>query len=389
MIHDSALSSGGSHRRARQKMFTSPHLGRNRIRRIATTLTIGTLVLSACGSDDTSSTRDSGVSAETAAPTDVAADPCTTAEGSITLYSGRNENLVGDLFTGFTTETGITIETRYGDSGELAGQILTEGGSSPADVFFSQDAGALGALAQADLLAPIEASTLERIDAAYRSDDGVWVGTSGRVRVVIYNPDLVSTPPSTIDELLDPSWKGQIGFAPTNASWQSFVTALRVLRGEDAAREWLEGFKANEPVAYEKNAAVRDAVDTGDVALGLVNHYYLYEKIAAEGTDTVVAKNQYLAPGDPGGLVNVAGAGILSSTDNRDAAACFVSYLLSDTSQMYFVEKSYEYPLVDGIEPYEGLPAFASLQPPSIDLADLASIAETQELLADVGLLTL
>lgn len=352
---------------------------------------IGALVLSACGGgDDSSTTADTTDTAtETSAPTDAATDPCTTAEGSITVYSGRNENLVSELYTQFTTETGIAVEARYGDSGELAGQILTEAGSSPADVFFSQDAGALGALSEADLLSQIDSSILDRVDVAFRSTDGEWIGTSGRVRVIVYNPELVPTPPSTIDELLDPSWKGRIGFAPTNASWQSFVTALRVLRGEDAARQWLESFEANEPVAYEKNAALRDAVDAGEVALGLSNHYYLYEKIAAEGADNVIAKNQYLAPGDPGGLINVAGAGILSSSDNADAAACFVSYLVSDTGQSYFAGKSYEYPLVVGVDAAEALPVFDTLQPPSIDLSDLSSIAETQELLADVGLLTL
>ena len=351
---------------------------------------LGTLVLGACGSDDSSSTADTaGTSTEQPAPTDVAVDLCTTAQGSLTVYSGRNENLVSELYTQFTSETGVTVQARYGDSGELAGQILTEASSSPADVFFSQDAGALGALSEADLLSQIDSSILNRVDAAFRSTDGEWIGTSGRVRVIVYNPELVSTPPSTIDELLDPTWKGRIAFAPTNASWQSFVTALRVLRGEDAARQWLESFKANEPVAYEKNAALRDAVDTGEIALGLSNHYYLYEKIAAEGSDNVVAKNQYLAPGDPGGLINVAGAGILSSSDNADAAACFVSYLVSDTGQSYFAGKSYEYPLVSGVDANEALPVFDTLQPPSIDLSDLSSIAQTQELLADVGLLTL
>jgi iron(III) transport system substrate-binding protein len=265
---------------------------------------------------------------------------------------------------------------------------LTEGNATPADVFFSQDAGALGAVSAADLFVELEESVLNRVATRYRSELNTWVGTSGRARVVIFNPTLVATPPTSIDDLVDPQWSGKIGFAPTNASWQSFVTALRVVRGEDEARTWLEAFAANNPVAYEKNGAVRDAVNAGEVALGLVNHYYLYEKIAAEGAENVVAQNQYL-PGDIGGLVNVAGIGVLKNSDNSASSQCFASYLVSDIAQKYFVEKSFEYALVEGIAPFDGLPTLEELDPPSIDLSDLNSIAETQELLNDVGLLSL
>ncbi len=372
-------------------MTTTP----SRSRSVAISALAALSVLAACGGDD------SGATANTTATTDAVTtdapeatgtvadvDPCDGVEGSLTVYSGRSEKLVADLYAQFTADTGVAVEARYGDSGELAGQILTEDAATPADVFFSQDAGALGAVSAAGLFTELLDGTLDHVSAEHRSTDNDWVGASGRARVIVYNPTLVTTPPATVDELLDPAWKGRIGFAPTNASWQSFVTALRVIRGDDAAREWLEAFAANEPVAYEKNAAVRDAVNAGEVALGLVNHYYLYEKIAAEGADAVVAENQYL-PGDVGGLVNVAGAGVLSNSDNEAAAQCFVAYLLSDGGQEYFVTKTFEYPLVDGIAPAEGLPTLDELDPPAIDLADLSSIAETQELLADVGLLTL
>ena len=309
--------------------------------------------------------------------------------GTITVYSGRSEKLVKPLLDQFSADTGVTVEFRAGDSGELAAQLLTEGDASPADVFFSQDAGALGALEKAGMFSALPQATLDIVPAAYRSTTGMWVGTSGRVRVLVYNPELAPTPPTTIDELLQPEWTGKIGFAPTNASWQSFVTALRVLRGEDGAKQWLEAFKAQQPKAYEKNGAVRDGVQAGEVALGLVNHYYLYEKIAAEGADKVTVKNQYLAPGDPGGLVNVAGVGILSTTDNPVAAQALVDYLLSEVGQTYFAEKSFEYPLRAGVAPYEGLPALDTLQPPAIDLANLDTLAETQTLLTEVGLLTL
>ncbi|WP_420123293.1 iron ABC transporter substrate-binding protein [Nakamurella sp.] len=308
--------------------------------------------------------------------------------GTLVLYSGRNQDLIGPLLEQFTAETGVQVEFRGGDSGELAAQILTEGDASPADVFFSQDAGALGAVTQAGLFAALPATTLDRVPAAYAADDGTWAGVSGRARVVVYNPTLAPTPPDTVDGLLDPQWKGQIGYAPTNASWQSFVTGLRVLRGEDGARQWLTAFAAQEPRAYERNGAVRDAVNSGEIALGLVNHYYLYEKIAADGAAAVTAQNRFMAPGDPGGLLNVAGVGVLTTAPNAEQAQVFVDYLLSDAGQEYFAAKTKEYPLVPGIAAAAEVPPLADLSPPQIDLSDLASLEQTQQLLSEVGLLT-
>lgn len=302
------------------------------------------------------------------------------------MYSGRSEELVKDLFTAFTDETGISVDARYGDSGEMAALLMTEGTASPADVFFSQDAGALGAV-ESQLL-DLPEQTLSAVDAKYASTKGKWVGVTGRVRVIVYNPKLAPTPPNTIDGLLDPQWSGKIGFAPTNASWQSFVTALRVLRGEEGAENWLVDFAKNKPVAYEKNSAVRDAVNSGEVSLGLVNHYYLLEKIAAEGAQAVTAKNQFMAAGDVGGLVNIAGVGILSGAPHSDAAQKFVDFLQSETAQIYFRSRTWEYILSSGAKQPEGIPSFSALQAPSIDLSDLKSIDATQELLQKVGLLT-
>lgn len=337
-------------------------------RRTAVFTALGALVLAACGST-------------TSSP-----DVSDLRGTSITVYSGRSEALVGELFTAFTDKTGIKLEARYGDSGEMASTILTEGSASPADVFFSQDAGALGAIE--DLFVTLPNDILSAVDAKYSADSGKWVGTSGRVRVIVYNPDLVATPPTAIDELLDPMWKGKIGFAPTNASWQSFVTALRVLRGEEGALLWLRGFAANSPKAYEKNGAVRDAVNSGEISLGLVNHYYLLEKIAAEGAKNVKAKIQYMAAGDPGGLINVAGVGILSSSDNSAGAQAFIKFLQSETAEVYFRAKTWEYVLTTGAIQGEGQPTLEELNAPAIDLSDLKTLEATQELLQKVGLLT-
>lgn len=336
-----------------------------RIRSIAT-ITAALFILGACGGTSTSSDS--------------------TDDSSVTVYSGRSEELVKDLYDQFTAETGITVDARYGDSGEMAALIQTEGSSSPADVFFSQDAGALGAVENS--FQELPEATLSSLDSQYSAASGKWVGITGRVRVIVYNPTLAPNPPNTIDQLIDPAWSGKIGFAPTNASWQSFVTALRVLRGDDRAEEWLTAFAANKPVAYEKNSAVRDAVNDGTVSLGLVNHYYLFEKIAAEGAEKVVAKNQFMAPGDVGGLVNVAGVGILSSAPHKTAAQKFVDFLQGETAAEYFRTKTWEYILTNGAAVAEGLPSLSELQAPSINLSDLKSIDVTQELLQKVGLLT-
>jgi iron(III) transport system substrate-binding protein len=308
---------------------------------------------------------------------------------AITLYNGRSEELVGPLLEQFTADTGIPVEVRSAGSGELSAQLLTEGDASPADVFLSQDAGALGALTKEGLFAALPEKTLSRVPVAYRAADGTWTGVSGRVRVVVHNSDLVAEAPDTIDEVVAGEFPGgRIGYAPTNASWQSFVTGLRVLRGEDGARAWLEAFAAQEPVAFEGNSQVRDAVDAGEVQIGLINHYYLDELIAEKGQDNVTARNQFMAPGDPGGLVNVAGAGVLGSSDQQEQALALVDYLTGQAAQEFFARQTWEYPLVEGVAAPEGLPPLESLDAPAIDLSDLDSIAETQALLAEVGLLT-
>ncbi|HEU0101536.1 MAG TPA: extracellular solute-binding protein [Mycobacteriales bacterium] len=327
------------------------------------------LLLSAC-----SSGSDSGGSSE--------GDP-------LVVYSGRNENLIGPLLEQFTESTGIPVTPRYGGSAELAAALLEEGEATRAQVFLSQDAGALGALQAEGRLAPLAQQQLDRVPASYRSPAGAWVGVSGRSRVLVYNTDLVQAAdlPGSVLDLTRPEFRGKVAFAPTNASFQSFVTALRVLRGEDQARSFLQGFAANEPKAYPGNADIVNAVAAGQVPFGLVNHYYLYEK--ADGTEgglaSLRAANAYFTPGDPGALVNVAGVGVLTGkADERTAR--FVDFLLGEQAQRYFAQETSEFPLVAGVPTKEGLPPLADLAGPSIDLSRLDTLQESLALLSDVGL---
>ena len=177
--------------------------------------------------------------------------------GEVTVYSGRNENLIGPILTQFQEASGITVNARYGSTSEIAATILEEGANSPADVFLSQDAGALGAVQAEDLFVELPETTLSLVDSRYNSEEGLWVGLTARARVLAYNTDELTEAdlPSSVKDLTDPSWNGRIGWAPTNASFQSFITAYRVLEGEDAAKEWLEAMAANGTVTFDGNDA--------------------------------------------------------------------------------------------------------------------------------------
>ena len=314
---------------------------------------------------------------------------CGGSDDTLTVYSGREEELVAPLFDLFEEETGVDVEVRYGDSAELAATIAEEGENSPAGVFFAQDPGSLGAVESQLEVLPDE--ILDRVDARFRDADGRWTGTSGRSRVLVYNTDALAEDevPDTVQDLLDERWDGRIGVAPTNASFQAFVTAMRLSEGDDTTRQWLTDLKALHPKIYEKNTPIVEAAASGAIDLGLVNHYYLY-LVREEQPDAPIA-NHFLAEGDPGALVSVAGAAVLSSSGRSEDAERFVEFLLSEEGQRFYVDEAEEaeYPLVAGIDAKEGLPPLASLHGPDVDLTSFGAEHEaTIELLRETGYLT-
>ena len=335
------------------------------------------LLLAACGGSG--STADSAESAggEQAS----AGEP-------VVVYSGRSEELIAPLFAEFTAETGTPVEVRYGDTAEMAAQIIEEGDASPADLYYGQDAGALGALDSAGMCGPLPEAIAEVVPSAYRSADGTWTGVTGRARVIAYDSSALTADqvPGSVLELTDPMWRGEVAIAPTNGSFQAFVTAMRVALGDDATREWLQGLIDNDVRLYEKNGLIRDAVDAGEVQLGLINHYYWYEKAAEVGEDAMNVQVSFAEPGDPGALVNVSGACIITGSDNQAGADELLTWLLSDTAQQWFVDTTYEYPLIAGVDGPAGVPALADVQGPDIPLAELEDLPGTLQMLQDVGL---
>jgi iron(III) transport system substrate-binding protein len=306
---------------------------------------------------------------------------------ALTIYTGRTESLVAPLLEQFSEENDLAIDVRYGDTNDLALLIGTEGDRSPADVFWGQSPGATAYLAGKDLLAPLSSEVLELVEPGFEDGDGRWVGVSGRQRVLVYNQDEVEEAdlPDSVLDLTAPAYRGEVGIAPTNGSFQDFVTAMRHQEGEDATREWLEGMAANDSPTYANNNAIVEAVGRGEIPFGLVNHYYNHRFLAED--PSLPSRNHHFADGDIGGLVIPSSASVLASSDQKEDAARFIAFLLAKESQEYFAEETFEYPLAAGVAAAEGVPPLSSLRPPRGEQADeLGDIETTGKMIAEAGL---
>ena len=329
----------------------------------------------------------------TEAPTAQAAEQPAAAPadaGRLVIYSGRSESLVGPIIAQFTDATGIKVDVRYGSTAEMAATLLEEGGQSPADLFFAQDPGGLGAVAKAGLFAPLPEDLLALVPERFRSTDGRWVGISGRARVVVYNTETLQPQnlPADIWEFTDPRWSGRIGWAPANGSFQAMVTAMRASWGEEKTREWLAGVQANAPKVFEGNAPIVEAVAAGEVEVGFVNHYYLYRFLQEQG-EGFKARNHFLSGSGPGSLIMTAGAGRLAGGKNEANALKFIRFLLAPLAQQYFASQTFEYPLVAGVATQRELPPLAELDASALKITmdDLHDLRGTTQLMQDVGVL--
>jgi iron(III) transport system substrate-binding protein len=351
-----------------------------------------TLALVGCGGGGQSSSP-AATSGSTSAPAGTAsptpAAPTEEKDRSLTVYSGRSQSLVHPLLEAFREQTGVSIKVKYAGSASTAATLLEEGDNTPADVVFLQDPGTLGSLAASGMLAGLPQETLDKVDARFRDPNGRWIGTSGRARTIIYNTETINPDtdlPASILDYTGKEWKGRVGWAPRNGSFQSFVTALRLQLGEDGAREWLEGMKDNDAREYPNNVSIVQAAATGEVAVGFVNHYYL-ERFLEEHGPEFTARNHFIGNGDPGALVLVAGVGMLNASENKATSEAFIEFLLSEFGQNYFASETKEYPVAAGVAPVGDLPPLDSLDPPDVDLGSLSDLEGTINLLRDVGVL--
>jgi iron(III) transport system substrate-binding protein len=309
--------------------------------------------------------------------------------GSITLYSGQHEQTVSKLVSDFEKRTGVHVSVRSADEATLANQIIQEGSSSPADVFFAENPPALQTLAERNLLAPVAASTLRLVPKADSSSTGVWVGVSARAAVAVYNTNELkaSQMPSSLLDLAEPSWKGKVAIATGETDFQPLVTSIVELKGKAAALAWLKGLKTNAKL-YDDNELIVAAVNKGTVAVGLVDHYYWYRLRDEVGVSHTHSALHYFAPRDPGMLVDVSGAAMLRSSKHVADARRFLAYLVSKPAQTIIAtSESYEYPLGSGVVTHKVARPLASLGPAHVSASQLGDGKAALALMQQAGLL--
>ena len=321
---------------------------------------------------------------------DCADVPETELGGDLTIYSGRSEELVAPLIDCFGERSAVDVTVRYAGSEELALQISEEGESTGADVFFSQTSGALGFLEGEGRLIELPATTLDQVAEEYRSPAGVWVGTSGRVRVFVYNTETVENAelPVTIDDVLDPSWEGRLAVAPSNASFQDFIAAMVLERGEEETAAFLEGLAALDPRIEANNVAIVDAVGRGEVDAGLVNHYYGVLALKEDPTLPIATTSSRRAISARSSS-SPAPASSTPAPTTQEQAQAFVDFLLSTPAQEFFATETGEYPLAGGVAPPEGLPDLSAVGIPGYDEGRLGeAIEDAARLIEESGLPT-
>jgi iron(III) transport system substrate-binding protein len=311
--------------------------------------------------------------------------------GELTLYLGGGE---GGLYLDLIE----LLEQRYPDftanhrleaSSDLANTIIeeNEAGASPADVFMSIDAGSLGAVANAGATASLPEEALSTVPEAYQDSEGRWVGIAGRARAIPYNTNQISESeiPSTVQEFPETAaLENSMGWAPSYGAFQSFNTAMRLIRGDDETRSWLQSMQDHGIETYADEFRVSNAAADGELTAGFANHYYtLRVQDARESAPIGLAFTE----GDAGALVNVSGLEIINGTDNAELAANFVRHVLSAEAQEFFATRTFAYPMIPGVQPVGGLPRIDDLNPPDIELTELADLSGTVDLMRDAGVL--
>ena len=311
-----------------------------------------------------------------------------TSGSSLLLYNGQHPQVTSELVAAFEKQTGVKVNVRTNDGIVLADQLLAEGGASPADVYLTENTPELVTLDQHHLLAGLDPSTLAQVPTKDSAASGDWVGIARRISALAYNPALVSSTqlPKSLLELAQPAWKGKVGIAPTDSDFPPLVGAIIATYGKQAAVRWLAGLKRNGQL-YQSDESVVAAVNRGDVATGVINHYYWFRLRAELGKDAIHSALYFFANHNVGSLENISGAGVLATSKHPKEAQEFVRFLVTPTAQEILAHGfDYEYPTRPGIRPNPQLPALATIAPAILNPNTLGNDQQAAQLIQESGL---
>jgi iron(III) transport system substrate-binding protein len=309
--------------------------------------------------------------------------------GELNLYIGGGEGgLYIDLLDLFTRiYDDFSYSQNMDSSASLANTIVTEveQGSSRADMFISVDAGSLAAVAQEDAAESLPSEVTDMPDGDFATDS--WVGVAGRARAIPYNTNRFSAsdiPDSVQDFPEVAAFENDLGWAPSYSAFQSFVTAMRLLRGEEATRQWLVDLREMGTLTFDNEFLVSTSVADGELAAGFANHYYA---LRVRNSRQNAPLDLAFTSGDAGALINVSGGLVIQGTGNRDLANLLLRHLLSAEAQEFFATRTFAYPTVPEVPPAGGLPSIDELNPPDIDLTELSDQDATLDLLRETNVL--
>jgi iron(III) transport system substrate-binding protein len=365
---------------------------------------LGTL-LAACGqvapaAPATTNAPTAAPAATTAAPalttatTAVPVEPTETSaalSGELIIYSGRAEPLIKPVIDLFQKQyPSVDVKLKAASNNELAAALLEERANPQADLFITTDMLTVASLGKDGVFEAYQSEGSERIPAEYRDPAHTWTPFTSRARVIMYNAELLKPEevPTSVFELVDPKWKGQIAAANSaNGSMQAQIAAIRKLKGEQAAEGWLKGLLANDVTFFGGHTDVRKAVGAGEFKLGLVNHYYYHLQRAEPTNNNVGVIYPDQGEGQMGVVVNSTAGGIVKGGPNPENARAFMSFLLTRDAQQLFAELNYEYPLIEGSQPTAGVKPNGEFRLAGVAMRDLYDdLDETQALIQKVGM---
>lgn len=339
-------------------------------KKLLTLLFLTTLLVNACGGGQT-------VSEENINGTEPASNVGGEAEvsGNLVIYSGRSEPLIQPVLDAFKAKyPNVNILLKAGSNSELANALIEEKNNPQADVFITTELLTVQSLTAEGVFQAYAPAGVENIPAEFVGEGNAWTGLTKRVRVIMYNKDLVAEDeaPASIFDLTDPKWKGQVAAAgSTNGGMQAQVAAMMQLLGDEATEEWLNGLIANDVTFFGGHTDVRKAVGAGEFKIGLVNHYYYHLQLAEGSNVGVVYPDQ--GEEQVGLFTNATAAAVVNGSKNSAAAQAFLDFLISEEGQKLFAEQNYEYPLLAGVPIKEGVQPLDGFRLAEVDVVKAAA----------------